>query len=99
MPKSSKKYSPWRKLIKLASDYSKARTARDKMIALYGILEMLRDPLKLVLSVEVKLHDLALQIPEKDKEFLRILGYQFTEDLDNVPELFRNGRKHDDPTG
>ena len=65
-----------------------AVTALDRMTALYGLRQLLQEPLDVLLSVEVQLSDLEQFLPEGDKPALRVLGYQFPEDFDEPKRMF-----------
>lgn len=83
----------WERLVALGREYHQAPTIADKMSALYDLRQMLNevDPLELFISIDTALRDHEPAMDEFGKDLLRHKGYQFPEDLDNVPEMLCGG--------
>lgn len=79
----------WQTLVELGGDYRYAPTIADKMVALYGIRNLLNevDPLELFVSIDTALLQFEALLTEDGKEELRAINYQFSDELDNVPEM------------
>lgn len=46
--------------------------------------------LDLVLAIDSELWRLTLDLPEEDRQYLRRQGFQFPDELDNVPKMLRS---------
>ena len=77
------------KLVGLCATYYTAPTHALKMATLYRVRRVLvHHSTDLMVSVEMKLKQLERYVTDpKERDELRKLGYQFPEDLDNVPRL------------
>ena len=80
------------RLAYLGKRLHEADTADEKAKVLYELrCEITEDEnlLQLILEMDEQLYSLEPYISEETKYKLRCMGYQFPEDLDNVPELLR----------
>lgn len=84
-----------RNLIRLCAKITLYQTADHIAMEMRGLIELrelvVNKSMDLVLSIDEQLASMESQLLEIDKDDIRTLGYQFPEDLDNVPEMNLGG--------
>lgn len=79
----------WERLVQTAGAVKQSESAAERMSLLYALRQLLDEvpPLEMFISVDTALLGYENVLSPCEKELLRCAGYQFVEDLDNVPSL------------